>query len=203
MPSHRWATGLTALVAAIALPILHAPPASASPDWDQLAQCESGGNWAANTGNGYYGGLQFDRGTWNAYGGQSYAPRADLTGRGEQISIAEKTLAAQGARNTWPACTRMHPGWVGGGSVPRNPPPVAAHRPPRPNAESAGRWAKPAVPTLPHLTLPARSEKSPAPAAPAIRAPARSVGEPWAIHRQSAAVDVVDALRELAAITTW
>src|SRR2546423_12160816 len=63
-----------------------AAPASASPDWDAIAQCESGGNWAANTGNGFSGGLQFTPGTWRANGGSGNPPRAS---RGEQIRVAE------------------------------------------------------------------------------------------------------------------
>jgi uncharacterized protein YabE (DUF348 family) len=72
--------------------------------WDRLVQCESTGNWAINTGNGFYGGVQFDQNTWDRWGGQEYAPRADLATREEQIAIAEKTLAAQGW-GAWPACS--------------------------------------------------------------------------------------------------
>jgi uncharacterized protein YabE (DUF348 family) len=64
--------------------------------WDRIAQCESGGNWAINTGNGYYGGLQFDSQTWLANGGGQYAPRADLASRTQQIAIANKVYAARG-----------------------------------------------------------------------------------------------------------
>ncbi len=69
--------------------------------WDQLAQCESGGNWAINTGNGYYGGLQFNLGTWQAYGGTGYPHQAS---RETQIAIAEKVRAATGGYGSWPAC---------------------------------------------------------------------------------------------------
>ncbi|GAB3209758.1 transglycosylase family protein [Nocardia tengchongensis] len=72
--------------------------------WDALAGCESNGNWAINTGNGYYGGIQFDQGTWERQGGTRYAPRADLATREEQIAIAEVTRARQGW-GAWPACT--------------------------------------------------------------------------------------------------
>jgi hypothetical protein len=84
-----------------------APPApvSSGNDWDAVAQCESGGNWSINTGNGYYGGLQFSSSTWLAYGGGAYAPRADLAARSQQIAIAEKVLAAQG-KGAWPVCGR-------------------------------------------------------------------------------------------------
>jgi hypothetical protein len=82
------------------------PPAPApSHDWDAVALCESGGNWSINTGNGYYGGLQFSSSTWLAYGGGSYAPRADLAGKSQQIAVAEKVLAVQGA-GAWPVCGR-------------------------------------------------------------------------------------------------
>ena len=64
--------------------------------WDRIAQCESGGNWAINTGNGYYGGLQFDSGTWLANGGGKYAARADLASRLQQIAVANVVYAARG-----------------------------------------------------------------------------------------------------------
>ena len=75
--------------------------ASGSSAWDRIAECESGGNWAANTGNGYYGGLQFNLSTWRSYGGVS---RPDLTSREYQISIAEKVRDASGGYGAWPVC---------------------------------------------------------------------------------------------------
>lgn len=72
--------------------------------WDALAQCEATGNWAINTGNGFYGGLQFTQQTWAAFGGTQYAPRADLASREQQIAVAEKVQAAQGW-GAWPSCT--------------------------------------------------------------------------------------------------
>lgn len=82
------------------------PAASAAPDsdWDRLAQCEAGGNWHINTGNGFHGGLQFSPSTWNAYGGQKYAPYAYQATREQQIAVAEKVLAGQGW-GAWPACS--------------------------------------------------------------------------------------------------
>ncbi len=80
------------------------PPAiSGGAVWDRLAQCESGGNWSINTGNGYYGGLQFGLGTWAGYGGTAYASRPDLASREEQIAVAERLRAARGY-SPWPAC---------------------------------------------------------------------------------------------------
>nr|WP_324606754.1 transglycosylase family protein [Psychromicrobium lacuslunae] len=64
--------------------------------WDRIAQCESGGNWSINTGNGYYGGLQFDAGSWLANGGGAYAPRADLASRAQQIAVANTYYAKAG-----------------------------------------------------------------------------------------------------------
>ncbi|MFF4253386.1 transglycosylase family protein [Streptomyces sp. NPDC001663] len=72
--------------------------------WDRIAQCESGGNWHINTGNGYYGGLQFSAGTWRAYGGTAYASTADKASKGQQIAVATKVQRAQGW-GAWPVCS--------------------------------------------------------------------------------------------------
>jgi hypothetical protein len=72
--------------------------------WDRIAQCESGGNWHINTGNGYYGGLQFSYGTWRAYGGAAYAPTADKATKSQQIAVATKVQRAQGW-GAWPTCS--------------------------------------------------------------------------------------------------
>ena len=74
-------------------------------EWEQVAACESGGNWAINTGNGYQGGLQFSPGTWAAHGGSQFASAANLASKEEQIAIAEQVLANQG-RGAWPVCGR-------------------------------------------------------------------------------------------------
>ncbi|CAN5642461.1 hypothetical protein BH10ACT10_BH10ACT10_26280 [soil metagenome] len=74
---------------------------SGSSAWDRIASCESGGNWAANTGNGYYGGLQFNLGTWAAYGGSG---RPDQNSRSAQIAVAERVRAAEGGYGAWPVC---------------------------------------------------------------------------------------------------
>lgn len=75
--------------------------------WGCVAQCESGGNWHINTGNGHYGGLQFSQRTWVGFGGAKYAPRADLATRTEQITIAKKVVAVQGW-GAWPHCSRRY-----------------------------------------------------------------------------------------------
>ncbi|MFI5510194.1 transglycosylase family protein [Mycobacterium sp. NPDC051804] len=72
-------------------------------EWDQVASCESGGNWAINTGNGYHGGLQFSPSTWSGHGGGEYAPAAYLATKEEQIAVAERVLAGQG-KGAWPTC---------------------------------------------------------------------------------------------------
>jgi nucleoid-associated protein YgaU len=84
--------------AAVAVPLMGATGASAASveTWDAVAQCESGGNWSINTGNGYYGGLQFSQSSWAAAGGTQYAARADLASKDQQIAVAEKLLDLQG-----------------------------------------------------------------------------------------------------------
>ena len=90
---------------AIAAPLMAAGNASAATasEWDTVAQCESGGNWSINTGNGYYGGLQFSASTWAAYGGTQYAAQANQASKSQQIAVAEKVLASQG-KGAWPVC---------------------------------------------------------------------------------------------------
>src|SRR5699024_11921728 len=88
--------------------VAFAPAASAAPDsdWDRLADCESGGNWSINTGNGYHGGLQFSASTWQAHGGGEFAPTADQATRVEQIVVAEHTIDSQDC-GEWPTCSSM------------------------------------------------------------------------------------------------
>ncbi|WP_420753414.1 transglycosylase family protein [Rhodococcus sp. O3] len=87
-----------------AKPGTEVPPVENGDIWDALAECEAGGNWAINTGNGYYGGVQFDLSTWERQGGLRYAPRPDLATREEQIAIAGLTQQAQGW-GAWPSCS--------------------------------------------------------------------------------------------------
>jgi hypothetical protein len=77
-----------------------AGPSTDGSSWDRIAECESHGNWSANTGNGYYGGLQESMSFWTAHGGLAYAPRPDLATRAEQIAVAERA----GSRSPWPNC---------------------------------------------------------------------------------------------------
>jgi resuscitation-promoting factor RpfA len=82
---------------------LSAPAEAARSVWDSVASCESGGNWSINTGNGFYGGLQFSASTWAAYGGTAYASTASQASKSQQIAVAEKVLAGQG-KGAWPNC---------------------------------------------------------------------------------------------------
>ncbi|PRY52099.1 LysM domain-containing protein [Geodermatophilus tzadiensis] len=88
----------------VGLGVLSSPASAATThDWTGVAQCESSGNWSINTGNGYYGGLQFSQSTWAAFGGTDLAPRADLATPAQQVEVAERVLAGQGI-GAWPSC---------------------------------------------------------------------------------------------------
>ncbi|GAA4000533.1 MULTISPECIES: LysM peptidoglycan-binding domain-containing protein [Streptomyces] len=114
---------LAALVSTLACGVAYAAPPSPAPGpllkrapyecaadqwpWGCIAECESGGRWNANTGNGHYGGLQFGQPTWKEFGGLKYAPRADLATRKEQIAVAQKVVAVQGW-GAWPVCSKKY-----------------------------------------------------------------------------------------------
>ncbi|MGY1711996.1 transglycosylase family protein [Geodermatophilus sp. SYSU D00758] len=99
--------------------------AAATHDWTGVARCESGGNWAINTGNGYHGGLQFAPGTWSAYGGTAFAPRADLATPAQQVEVAEAVLAGQGI-GAWPTCGKyLAEGTTPAAAQPAAPAPAA------------------------------------------------------------------------------
>ncbi|WP_282783459.1 MULTISPECIES: transglycosylase family protein [unclassified Nocardia] len=93
-------TAVLGALAAVPFGVSTATASAYSGNWDAVAQCESGGNWSINTGNGYYGGLQFSQSTWLANGGSGYAHNAS---REEQIRVAENVLATQGI-GAWPVC---------------------------------------------------------------------------------------------------
>ncbi|MEU9991956.1 transglycosylase family protein [Streptomyces sp. NPDC048045] len=120
--------------AVVAAPLMAAGNASAATasEWDAVAQCEAGGNWSINTGNGYYGGLQFSASTWAAYGGTAYAAQANQATKAQQIAVAEKVLAAQG-KGAWPVCGTGLSSTPYGGSAP--------------TTESKSAPAKPAAPS--------------------------------------------------------
>jgi hypothetical protein len=126
-------------------------------EWDTVASCESGGNWAINTGNGYQGGLQFSPSTWSGHGGGEYAPAAHLASKDQQIAVAERVLASQG-RGAWPTCGRGL-----SASTPRN---VLADAPqPLDNPQINGELPPPPAPELWAAPVPA------APPAPELPPP--------------------------------
>jgi LysM repeat protein len=127
--------------------------------WDRIAQCESGGNWHINTGNGYYGGLQFSAGTWRAYGGTAYAATADRASRSAQIAVAGKVQHAQGW-GAWPTCSARAGAY---GSAP---------------ATSSGTATEKSTPKSTKKSVTESAAKSTKKAAPSksAKAPARSTG---------------------------
>jgi len=136
---------VTGLVVGAPLTALAAPASAATTgQWDAVAQCESGGNYAINTGNGFYGGLQFTLSTWAAYGGRG-APQT--ASRSEQIAVAERVLAGQG-KGAWPVC--------GTGLGAANPTPAQAQTRPAPAAPSTRTVpsAPPSVRSAPPVVAP-------------------------------------------------
>ena len=101
----RAAAIVAAAAVALGTPVVGATQAQAASVWDAVAKCESGGNWSINTGNGYYGGLQFSSSTWRAFGGREFAPQANQATKEQQILVAQRTLAKQGP-GAWPTCSR-------------------------------------------------------------------------------------------------
>lgn len=164
------AAGVTG--SAIAIPLLGATGASAADatTWDRVAECESGGMWSADLGNGYYGGLQISQETWGDFGGTAYAPTADQASRSQQIAVAEKILAAQGPA-AWPTCALI----TG----------LTADADAAPDGEPSGDSRKPETPAEPEP-----SETAVLPAAPESTPPSGQFG------RDSAAGDEKSGSRE-------
>ncbi|OBI75554.1 resuscitation-promoting factor RpfA [Mycolicibacterium fortuitum] len=171
-------------------------------EWDQVARCESGGNWAINTGNGYHGGLQFSPSTWSSNGGGEYAPSAFMATKEQQIAVAERVLARQG-KGAWPVCGRGL-----SGSTPRNvvaepapapldapavngelPPPPEA---PAPEAAPMDAALAPAPEAAP-ITDTALQVPAPAPEAPA---PAPEAPAPEAAPAPAQPVNYVDQIQQ-------
>jgi hypothetical protein len=144
-------------------------------EWDQVAHCESGGNWGINTGNGYHGGVQFSASTWASHGGGQYAPSAELATRAQQIAVAERVLATQG-RGAWPVC-----GGPLSGPSPRDvPPPVPAGLDApidAPGINGAPAPDAPPPPAPPPADAPA-PDAPPPPAPPPADAPAPNAPPP-------------------------
>jgi nucleoid-associated protein YgaU len=127
------AAGVTG--AAVAIPLMSATGAQAASveTWDAVAACESGGDWSINTGNGFYGGLQFTQSSWEAAGGTQYAERADLATKDQQIAAAEVLLSMQGP-GAWPVCS-IEAGLTAGGEAPAIDPSGTAEAPAEPAPE--------------------------------------------------------------------
>ena len=132
-------------------------------EWDTVARCESGGNWAINTGNGYHGGLQFSPSTWRSNGGGEYAPSAYMATKEQQIAVAERVLAGQG-KGAWPVCGRGL-----SGSTPRN---VVAEPAPAPLDAPEVNGELPPPPEAPAPAPEAAPMDAPLPPAPEAPAPA-------------------------------
>ncbi|MGY1823167.1 transglycosylase family protein, partial [Geodermatophilus sp. SYSU D00079] len=128
----------------VGLGVLSTPASAATThDWTGVAQCESGGDWTINTGNGHYGGLQFTPSTWAGYGGTTLAPRADLATPAQQVEIAERVLAGQGI-GAWPTCGELLTGGTTAAATP-----AAAPAPAPAPAPAAAAAAPPAPPPAP------------------------------------------------------
>ncbi|MGW3044406.1 transglycosylase family protein [Kitasatospora sp. NPDC001159] len=172
---NRVRMAVVAGAAVAALPVaglVTATSASAAPvsTWDAVAQCESGGNWAINTGNGFYGGLQFTSSTWAAYGGTAYAAQANQATKAQQIAVAEKVLASQGP-GAWPVCS-VKAGLTKGGA------PAAV------DTSAGAAAAKPAQTPAPKAAAPKaaapKAEAAPKAAAPkADAAPKKDAAKSW------------------------
>ena len=166
--------------AAAAAPAANAAPAST---WDALAQCESGGNWATNTGNGFYGGLQFTQQSWNGVGMSGSPMNAS---REQQIEAAERLLAQQGW-GAWPACSSKL--GLSGNATPSYTDPGAAQQEVAPQAQAQQSYSEPvqeAAPAAPAPTTQAPAQEAPAApvqeAAPAAQAPAVTVAGTYTVQ---------------------
>lgn len=158
------ATGLAAMAG---IATAGSAQAASGATWDAVAQCESGGDWNINTGNGYYGGLQFAQGTWTGFGGSQYAARADLASREQQIAIAEKVLAVQGP-GAWPVCS-VQAGLTAGGAT-YEAPTAPAPAPAQTQEQAPARPAAPAEQAPPQAEQQTQVQQAPAQAAPAQQA---------------------------------
>jgi nucleoid-associated protein YgaU len=164
-------------IAATGVGLAAAPANAASGStWDALAQCESGGNWAINTGNGYYGGLQFTLGTWQANGGAGSPASAS---RGAQIAVAERVLASQGW-GAWPACSAKLGLSGTAGAAPQAAAPAPAPVQQAAPQQAAPQAAAPQQAAAPKAVAPQQAAPA-APAAPAKPAAVKTSGKTYTI----------------------
>lgn len=160
VPAVVVAAGVTG--SALAMPLLAATGANAAdaPTWDRVAQCESGGTWSTNSGNGAYGGLQMTQELWEQYGGRTYAPRPDLASRQQQIAVAENVLNA--GASTWQSCGSAA-GLTKGGEAPE----VTPGSTKEPTYDAPAPRAPERTPSAPATGGSAPSDSTASPAAPA------------------------------------
>ncbi|WP_371521053.1 transglycosylase family protein [Kitasatospora sp. NBC_01300] len=161
----------------LTIPCLTSGTASAASvaTWDKVAQCESTGNWSINTGNGFYGGLQFTSSTWAAFGGTAYAPQANQATKDQQIAVAEKVLASQGP-GAWPVCS-VQAGLTKGGAAAAVDTSAGSTTGSAAGSTATKPAAKPATPAAKPAQTQAPAAKPAKPAAPAqdqAQAPADS-----------------------------
>ncbi|MFC5666280.1 transglycosylase family protein [Kitasatospora misakiensis] len=157
--------------------------------WDAVAQCESGGNWAINTGNGFYGGLQFTSSTWAAFGGTAYAAQANLATKAQQIAVAEKVLASQGP-GAWPVCS-VKAGLTKGGT------PAAV------DTAAPATTAPAAKPAAPAAAATPKAAEAPKPAAPKAAEAPKAVEAPKAAPKADAAPKAVEAPKAAKSGKSW
>ncbi|MGH3986726.1 MAG: transglycosylase family protein [Pseudonocardiaceae bacterium] len=146
---------LSAGLAAGALSLTATGVAVAEPDWDELAECESSGDWSIDTGNGYHGGIQFSDPTWDAYGGEAYASSADQATREQQIAVGREVLAGQGY-GAWPGCSAST-GWEGGGSSARSEPATGSGTESASQSQGSVTDTQPSAPAVQRITVPHQS----------------------------------------------
>ncbi|MFF2074360.1 transglycosylase family protein [Kitasatospora sp. NPDC058162] len=159
----------------LTIPCLTTGTANAAPvsTWDKVAQCESSGDWSINTGNGFYGGLQFTSSTWAAFGGNAYAPQANQATKDQQIAVAEKVLASQGP-GAWPVCS-VQAGLTKGGAAASV------------DTSAGSAAAKPAAKPAQTGTPAAKPAKPAAPAQDQAQASGDSANSTWAKKQQAQA----------------
>ncbi len=197
---------IVGVVAAVALAVgisaATAGPADAASKtvWDKVAKCESGGRWHINTGNGFYGGLQFSSGTWKAHGGKKYASKASRASKAEQIAIARRVLASQGA-GAWPHCGKKAHLTKKNGKASRHAKPGTN---PGAKKKSSAKKKSTAAPkaTTPKSTAP--KPTAPKPTAPKPTAPkATSPASTGSTSEKAAAVTKSSAAKRPAGTATY
>ncbi|MFF7245239.1 transglycosylase family protein [Embleya sp. NPDC008237] len=184
-----------AIVAAPLITGIATANAASVSTWDKVAMGESSGNWHINTGNGFYGGLQFTQSTWNEFGGQQYAPRADLATKDQQIAIAEKVLAVQGP-GAWPN-TSGPAGLTKGGAKPAVSPTTKSSGSAKTSIKVAPKVAEKPVESKPATAAAPKIEVVPAAAKPASTTTSYSVVKGDTLSKIAADKDIAGGWHKL------